>query len=141
MSAVNVNTIGIDRNVLLFTVALSLLTGLIFGLLPALKAGRLGLAETLKESGRGTSGSLRRNRLRAALVASEMAFALMLLIGAGLLIKSFVRLENTSPGFQPERIVTMRVNLTGLRGTKPEKQAAAWEDVIQRVGHVPGVSS
>jgi putative ABC transport system permease protein len=67
MSVVNVNSISIDRNVLLFTVALSLLTGLLFGLLPALKAGRLGLAETLKESGRGTSGSLRRNRLRAAL--------------------------------------------------------------------------
>lgn len=141
MSAVNVNSIGIDRNVLLFTIGLSLVTGLVFGLLPALKAGRLGLAETLKESGRGASGSLRRNRLRAALVASEMALALMLLIGAGLLIKSLVRLENTSPGFRPERILTMRVNLTGLRSATPEKQAAAWEEIVNRVQQVPGVAS
>lgn len=141
MSAVNVNNISIDRTVLLFTVTLSLLTGLLFGLVPALRAGRLSLAETLKESGRGTSGSLRRNRLRAALVASEMALALMLLIGAGLLIKSFVRLENTSPGFQPERILTMRVHLTGLRDASPEKQAAQWEEVIDRVRQVPGVNS
>lgn len=86
-------------------------------------------------------GQFAPERLRAALVVGEMALALMLLIGAGLLIKSFVHLEKTSPGFQPERILTMRVILTSIRGAKPEQQAAVWENVVDSVRQVPGVSS
>ncbi|MGI8745081.1 MAG: ABC transporter permease [Bryobacteraceae bacterium] len=141
MSVAKVNSVAIDDTVLAFCVAVSLITGILFGLVPALRASRPDLGAALKEGGRGSSGSLSRNRLRAALVAGEMALALMLLIGAGLLIKSLVRLENLSPGFQPERILTMRVNLTSLRGSKPERRAAAWQEVIDRVKQVPGVNS
>ena len=104
MSVAKVNSVTIDGNVLAFTVILSLGTALLFGLLPALRASRPDLSDTLKEGGRAISASLRRNRLRAALVAGEMAVALMLLIGAGLLIQSFIRLEHVTPGFQPDRI-------------------------------------
>lgn len=141
MSVAKVNSVTIDGNVLAFCLAVSLATGILFGLVPALRASSPDLGAALKEGGRGSSGSLSRNRLRAALVAGEMALALMLLIGAGLLIKSFVRLEHLSPGFQPEQILTMRVNLRSLRGTKPERQAAAWQEVIERVRQVPGVNS
>ena len=141
MARLTVNPVSIDGRVLAFTMALSLATGLLFGLLPALRSSRLDLSEALKEGGRGTQGSLRRNRLRAALVATEMAFASMLLIGAGLLIKSLVHLEHVPAGFQPDRILTMRVNLTGLRDAKPEQQAAAWSELLRHVEQVPGVKS
>jgi putative ABC transport system permease protein len=141
MSVAKVNTVAIDGNVLVFCLGLSLLTGILFGLVPALRASRPNLGETLKEGGRGSSGSLSRNRLRAALVAGEMALALMLLVGAGLLIKSLLRLENLSPGFQPAHILTMSVNLTLKRGAPPEQKVAAWEEVLRRVNQVPGVNS
>jgi hypothetical protein len=107
-----VKEIGIDRVVLGFTGALSLLTGLIFGVLPALTATKPALNETLKEGGRTSSGS-RRIRIRSALVVTEVALSLMLLIGAGLLVKSFWRLTNVDPGFQPEHLMTMNVALLG----------------------------
>jgi len=141
MSVAKVNSVSIDGNVLAFCLGVSAATGILFGLIPALRASRADLGSALKEGGRASSGSLGRNRLRAALVAGEMALALMLLIGAGLMLKSFVRLENLSPGFQPERILTMRVNLTSLRRATPEQVAAAWEQVIGRVRQVPGVNS
>lgn len=141
MSVAKVNSVAIDANVLVFCLGLSLLTGVLFGLVPALRASRPNIGETLKEGGRGSSGSLSRNRLRAALVAGEMALALMLLVGAGLLIKSLLRLENLSPGFQPEHILTMSVNLASSRGATPEQRVAAWEQVLERVRQVPGVNS
>ncbi len=112
MSVAKVNSVTIDNNVLAFTVILSLATGLLFGLLPALRAARPDLSDSLKEGGRAVSASLSRNRMRAALVAGEMAVALMLLIGAGLLMQSFVRLHNVAPGFQPERILSMHIGLS-----------------------------
>jgi putative ABC transport system permease protein len=141
MSVAKVNAVTIDRNVLAFTTLLSLGTSLLFGLMPALRASRPDLSDSLKEGGRAISGSLRRNRTRAALVVSEIAVALMLLIGSGLLIKSFVRLENTSAGFQPERILSMRIGLSGPRYEKPEVRAAAVDEVLRRVREVPGVLS
>ncbi len=141
MARLTVNPVAIDGRVLAFTMALSLATGLLFGLLPALRSSRLDLSDALKEGGRGNQGSLRRNRLRAALVATEMALASMLLIGAGLLIKSLIRLEHVPAGFQPDRILTMRVNLTGMRGAKPEQQAAAWSELLRHVEQVPGVKA
>ena len=141
MSVAKVNSVAIDGNVMAFCLGLSLLTGVLFGLVPALRASCPNMGEALKEGGPGSSGSLNRNRLRAALVAGEMALALMLLVGAGLLIKSLLRLENLSPGFQPEHILTMSVNLASSRGATPEQRVAAWEEVLRRVRQVPGVNS
>ncbi len=141
MSVAKVNIVTIDQNVLAFTVIASLGTGLLFGVLPALRASRPDLSDTLKEGGRAASTSLNRNRLRAALVAGEMAMALMLLIGAVLLIKSFVQLENVAPGFQPDRILSMRIGLTSTRYANPQQSNAGLMEIIHRVEQVPGVSS
>ncbi len=141
MSVAKVNNIAIDGNVLAFTLVLSVATALLFGLLPALRASRPDLGDTLKEGGRAVSASLSRNRMRAALVASEMAIALMLLIGAGLLIKSFIRLENVAPGFEPDRILSLRIGLNGARYSNDQQRVAGFEEIIRRVEQVPGVKS
>ncbi|HTA68793.1 MAG TPA: ABC transporter permease [Bryobacteraceae bacterium] len=141
MSVAKVNSVTIDHNVLAFTAIASLGTGLLFGLLPALRASRPDLSDTLKEGGRAVSASLSRNRMRAALVAGEMALALMLLIGAGLLIKSFVRLENVAPGFQPDRILSLRIGLTSARYGNLQKTSDGLRDILHRIEQVPGVSS
>jgi len=142
MSVAKVNAVAIDGNVLAFTVTLSLGTALLFGLLPALRASRPDLSDTLKEGGRAVSSSLRRNRMRAALVAGEMAIAMMLLIGAGLLIRSFIRLEHVTPGFQPDRILSMRIGLSNPRYKKDLKLASAGlDEILQRIAQVPGVVS
>ena len=141
MSVAKVNSVRIDQNVLAFTLALSLLTGLLFGLLPALRASRPDLSDTLKEGGRAISASLRRNQMRAALAAGEIAIAIVLLIGAGLLIQSFVRLENVTPGFQPDRILSMRVSLSPARYERLPRAAAGLEEMLRRIEQVPGVAS
>jgi putative ABC transport system permease protein len=141
MSVAKVNSVTIDHNVLAFTVIASLSTGLLFGLLPALRASRPDLSDTLKEGSRAVSGSLSRNRIRAALVAGEMAVALILLIGAGLLIKSFVHLENVAPGFQPDRTLSMRIGLTSKRYANLQQTSAGLAEIIRRIEQVPGVSS
>jgi putative ABC transport system permease protein len=141
MSVAKINSVSIDQNVLAFTVILSLGTGLLFGLLPAWRASKPDLSDTLKEGGRAVSASLSRNRMRAALVAGEMAVALMLLIGAGLLIQSFIRLEHVAPGFQPERILSMQVNLAGPRYRDEKKAADTWEEIVRRIQQAPGVVS
>jgi putative ABC transport system permease protein len=142
MSVAKVNAVAIDGNVLAFTVILSLGTALVFGLLPALRASRPDLSDTLKEGGRAISSSLRRNRMRAALVAGEMAVAMMLLIGAGLLIRSFIRLEHVTPGFEPDRILSMRIGLSNPRYKKDLKVASAGlDEILHRISQVPGVVS
>jgi len=141
MSVAKVNSVTIDHNVLAFTAIASLGTGLLFGLLPALRASRPDLSDTLKEGGRAVSASLSRNRMRAALVAGEIALALMLLIGAGLLIKSFIRLENVAPGFQPDRILSLRIGLTSARYGNLQKTSDGLRDILHRIEQVPGVSS
>jgi putative ABC transport system permease protein len=139
MSVAKVNSVTIDGNVLGFTVILSLGTALLFGLLPALRASRPDLSDTLKEGGRAVSAGLRRNQMRAALVAGEMAVALMLLIGAGLLIQSFIRLASVTPGFQPDRILSMRVSLTAQRYRDRQASVAGYQEIIRRIEQVPGV--
>jgi putative ABC transport system permease protein len=141
MSVAKVNSVTIDGNVLAFTVILSLATALLFGLLPALRASRPDLSDTLKEGGRAVSSSLSRNRMRAALVAGEMAVALMLLIGAGLLIQSFIRLEHVTPGFEPERILSMRIGLSNPRYKDSKTASAALDEILHRIAQVPGVAS
>jgi putative ABC transport system permease protein len=123
--------------VLFFTLSLSILTGLIFGLIPALQASRPDLNESLKEGGRGSAGSARGRRLRAALVVGEIAVSLVVLIGAGLLIKSFVRLLQTDAGFVSENLLTMNIELA--RYKEPQQRAALAASALERIAGIPGV--
>ena len=111
--------IGIDGRVLLFTLLLSIFSGILFGLAPALRVSRLDLNTTLKDASRGSAGASslwgRGNNTRRMLVVSELALSVVLLIGAGLLIRSFARLQNVAPGFNPKNVLTFELALTGRR--------------------------
>jgi putative ABC transport system permease protein len=142
MAVAKVNTVTIDARVLAFTFLISIGTALLFGLMPALRSSRPDLSGSLKEGGRGVLGSLRKNRLRAMLVAGEMAIALTLLIGSGLLIKSLVLLVNVPPGFQPEHVLTMRLNLnTAKYGSDGRKAVAGLTEILSRIQSIPGVNA
>src|SRR5439155_17263356 len=104
--------IGIDGRVLGFTVLVSLFTGLVFGLVPALQASKPDLNESLKESGRSSTAGIERRRVRSALVVLEVALSLVLLIGAGLMIKSFNRLQRVDLGFNPDRLASVNIQLS-----------------------------
>lgn len=132
---------AIDWRVLGFTFAISILTGLIFGLVPALQSSRPNLVETLKESGRGSGASVHRNRLRSALVVSEIALTLVLLVCAGLLIRSVMRLKNVDTGFNPKNILAMNIGLPGAKYPKPENQIAFYKQVTERIAALPGVKA
>lgn len=132
---------SIDLRVLAFTVIASLGTGLFFGIVPALQLSRLELTETLKETGRGAGQSSRQNRLRSLLVASEMTLAVILLIGAGLLIKSLSKLESVDPGFKPHGVLTYSIDLPDPRYPKSEQAEAFFRQLYQRVRAIPGVES
>jgi predicted permease len=133
--------IGIDARVLAFTLGISILTGIVFGLLPAWSAARLSLGEGLKESGRAVSGGRASLRLRRALVVSETALALVLLVGAGLLIRSFQRMESVSPGFRPDNILTMRVELPAARYEEIPKQRQFRTQLLNSLNSLPGVQA
>ena len=107
----NLPQVKINAAVLGFTFLVSLLTGVIFGLIPAFDASRFNLTESLKEGGKNIGGSLRSHRLRSSLVIAEVALALVLLVGAGLLIRSFARLQGVDPGFNANNVLTMNVSL------------------------------
>src|SRR5579872_5495727 len=142
MAVAKVNTITIDARVLAFTFLISIGTALLFGLTPALRSSRPDLSDSLKEGGRGVLGSLRKNRLRATLVAGEMAVALTLLIGAGLLIKSLVRLVNVPPGFQPDHVLTMRMILNTAKYSGDTKTiAAGLDEIMSRIQRIPSVTA
>jgi putative ABC transport system permease protein len=130
--------IHIDPSVLLFTIAVAMLTGIFFGLGPAMHAARADLNEALKASGRGISGG---GRLRNAIIVLEVALAMVLLTGAGLLMRSFLRLENVAPGFQPQNLLTMRIGLPGARYSQPVRRTALFDQVLDRIGAIPGVRS
>ncbi|HJU55633.1 MAG TPA: ABC transporter permease [Pyrinomonadaceae bacterium] len=131
--------ITVDARALGFTLGVSFLTGVIFGLAPALSSSRLNLNESLKEGGRGSTDGLRRNRVRGLLVVSEIALSLMLLIGAGLLIKSFQRLRDINPGFNPERVLTMSLSLPEAKYEEPLRQGLFFQELDKRVAQLPGV--
>jgi putative ABC transport system permease protein len=130
----------IDNRVLLFTAGISLLTGVIFGTAPALQASQIDLNETLKEGGRSAAGSSH-HRLRRLLVVTELALSLILLIGAGLLMRGFLRLQAVNTGFNPENVLTMRVNLPGSKYDTPVKRSAFFKTLIERIGALPGVQA
>jgi putative ABC transport system permease protein len=126
----------VDAPVLVFTLAVSLLTGLLFGLAPALQASRPNLTEGLKEGERGSSG--RRQRLRSALVVGEVALTLTLLVGSGLLIQSFRRVLQVDPGFNPQNLLTMRLSVNNPDG---QQVANFFEQLQQNIRSLPGVKS
>jgi putative ABC transport system permease protein len=136
-----VQTINIDARVLIFTALVAILTGIGFGLAPALQASHLNLNDTLKEGGRDAGGGRKGNRLRDLLVIGEVAVSFVLLIGAGLLINSFFHLRNLEPGFRADHLLTMKVDLSEVKYPDRERRAAFFDEVIRRVRALPGVQS
>jgi predicted permease len=135
--------IRLDSAVLAFTFGVSLVTGIAFGLAPALRAIQLDLNSSLKAGGRNTQGDggfrTSRHRLRSLLVVAQLAFSLVLLAGAGLLIRSFVRLQSVSPGFRPDHVISMRLGTAGQ--SNPNAGPAYWRQLFQRIAALPGVSA
>jgi putative ABC transport system permease protein len=129
----------LDTGILAFSFGLSLITGLVFGLAPALQSSRLDLNEVLKEGGRNASAGAS-HRLRSAMVVTEIALAVVLLVGAGLMMKSLFRLLQTNIGFNPENVMTMTVVLPPSKYTDPNQQIAFNDQLRERVQSLPGVS-
>ena len=134
-------TVRIDATVLGFTLLVSLLTGVLFGLAPALRTMKLNLSESLKEGGRSGSDGAHRNRTRSVLVVVESAVAVVLLIGAGLLVRSLVRLQNVSPGFDAQNVLTLRVDLPREKYSTPEKTGNFFTELESRISGLPGVEN
>ena len=133
--------ISIDWLVLGLTFALSMLTGIIFGLLPALQVSKPDLTTALKEEGRGTTGSSRHHRVRSLLVVAELAVSFVLLVGAGLFMRSFLQLRDVNPGFDAEKVLTMMIALPETKYAKPEQQALFFQQLLARLGTLPGVEA
>lgn len=131
--------VAVDMRVLLFTLGISILAGILFGVFPALQLARVDVNGTLREEGRGASAGRARVKVRDALVVGQVALSLLLLIGAGLLVRSFVRLLAVDPGFESDHLLTMNVSLSTLKYGKPDQQVALFDDVLRRVAEVPGV--
>ncbi|MGB7921785.1 MAG: ABC transporter permease [Pyrinomonadaceae bacterium] len=136
-----VASVQIDARVLVFTLAVSVLTGLVFGLVPALNSSRLDMNEALKEGGRSATAGSARHRFSSLLVVSELALALVLLVGAGLLIKGFWRLQQVEPGFNPAHLLTMRVELPEARYREIPKQTQYRRQVLEEINSLPGVEA
>jgi putative ABC transport system permease protein len=130
---------SMNPRVVVYTTVVAVVTGLVFGLAPALQAGRIQLQESLKEGARGSSGT--RHRLRAALVVSEIALSLILLVGASLFIRSFLNLQESRAGLDTAPLMTMRFYMPGDQYESPESMVRRVEDVVRRVETVPGVVS
>jgi predicted permease len=133
--------VALDWRVLAFTLGVSLLTGIVFGLVPALSASRADLNLTLKESGQRSGGGLRQNKARSILVIVEMALALVLLVGAALLLRTFMILRGVNPGFDAHNVLTMRMSLTGKRFETAAGVAQLVREAERRVKSLPGVTS
>jgi putative ABC transport system permease protein len=131
--------IAVDRQVLGFTLLVSLATGIVFGLAPALMASRPDLNEALKEGGRSLTAGASRGRMRGALVVGEVALALLVLVGAGLLVRSFVRLRSVDPGFQPANLLTMRLFLTDAKYARAGPRLSFLKELTLRLEALPGV--
>jgi len=131
--------IGINGGVLAFTLLVSFLTSVLFGLGPAVRVSRGALSETLKESGRGSTEGRERQRARSVLVVSEIALSLVLLVGAGLLIESFARLRQVKPGFDPHNVLTFQMSLAESKYTSAAKVSTMFREVLQRIEAIPGV--
>ncbi|MEW6210128.1 MAG: ABC transporter permease [Acidobacteriota bacterium] len=132
--------VRLDWRVVGFTSLLSILTGILFGLAPALQSSKMDVQSALKESGTG-GASARRNKLRSLLVVVEVASAIVLLVGAGLLIKSFLRLQQTDTGFRAENLLTMGISLPQAKYSTPQSVVAFYQQTLERIAALPGVES
>jgi putative ABC transport system permease protein len=131
--------IGLDAGVLAFTAIVAVVTGILFGLAPAWQASRPDVQETLKESTRGVTGG--RARLRQSLVVTEVALTLVMLVGAGLLLRSFHRLQQVNAGFSHERVLSFRLDLPDRKYPKPEQQVAFYQQLLDGLRALPGVQA
>ena len=131
--------IALDATVVTFALLLSVATGLVFGVAPALQLARGSLQETLREGGRGAAGNRTGARLRRGLIVSEVALAVVLLTGAGLLIRSFARLAEASPGFDPQKLLTLTVALPDARYRTLSQQLAFFNQLLPALAAVPGI--
>jgi putative ABC transport system permease protein len=135
----HLRSIGVDGWVLAFTLGLSILAGVLFGFAPAWQSSEVDVSEALKEGGRGSTGGAKRRRIRSVLVAAEVAIAVVLLVGAGLLLKSFYLLVQTSPGFDPRHLLKADVLLPQAQYTKPPEWSAFFRQAVERMKAIPGV--
>ena len=133
--------IHVNMRCLGFTFAISIITGLIFGFAPALQLSRPNLAESLKEGGRGSGPSASRNRLRSVLVVSEIALTLVLLVCAGLLVRTVMRLRNVDTGFNARNVLAMNIGLPRVKYPKPENWISFNQQVTERLAALPGVKA
>jgi len=133
--------VAVDGRVLIFSLAISVLTGVLFGILPAWRTSRLNLAEVMNEASRGSSSSARHNRAGAAIIIAELAFSVVLLAGAGLLLQSFYRLLHVPMGFTSDHVLTLRISLPTTKYAQPFQQTAFHAEVRQRIAAIPGVRS
>ena len=136
-----IDMVAIDPPVVLFLLGVTVLTALTFGLAPAWHAAIGNLSGALKEGGRGGTDGIRRNRLRTFLVASEFALAFMLLIGAGLMLRSFFALQSLDPGFNPHHVLSMVVSVAGSNEAQPVRRTLFYRQLLDRVRALPGVES
>jgi putative ABC transport system permease protein len=138
----NLDQIGIDPVVLAFTLGVSLLAGLLFGLIPVFRFARPRLAAALKEGGRGSSDGRERHRTRSALVVAEVGLAVVLLVGSGLMIRSFQAMRQVQPGFtRPEEVLTLRLTVPDGLVKEDDKSAQMHQQIAERIAQVPGVAS
>jgi putative ABC transport system permease protein len=135
------NVITVNGSVLLFTLAISLLTAVLFALAPTLHAAKTDIQDTLRESGRGGSDGSRRNRLRSILVVSEVALALLLLVGAGLLIKTFSALRRADTGFSPDHVLTMQIQVSESNEGQENRIVQFFDQLSARTAVLPGVQA
>jgi putative ABC transport system permease protein len=133
--------VHVDTRVMLFTFGISILTGILFGLAPALQISKPNLTESLKEGGRESGPSGSRNRLRSALVVSEIAMTLVLLVCAGLLMRTVMRLQNVNPGFNANNVLAMNIGLPAIKYPKPADQVSFYKQVTERIATLPGVKA
>jgi putative ABC transport system permease protein len=135
------DSIGVDSQVMWFTATLAVLTGIVFGLVPAWQASSTALAGTLKEGGRGTLSTRGGARMRGALVVAEMALAVMLLAGSGLLIRSFTKLAAVDPGFEVSDALTFEITLPNTRYEADSRRIAFFDELMPKLRAIPGVAS
>ena len=135
------NQVGVNAGVLGFTLVLSIAAGIVFGLAPAFGASRVDPNQSLKEGSRGSTQGASSNRLRGLLVSAELALALVLLVGAGLLIRTFIALSQVDLGLEPHNVLTMRIALLGPKYQERSRQTEFFRQLLQKLGSLPGVTS
>lgn len=134
------HNLAINRTAFIFTLIVSILTGLLFGLVPALQATKTNFNEALKEGGKGSSGKASQNRARSVLVVAEVALSLVLLIAAGLMVRSFVEMLRSDFGVDPANVLTMQVSLPNEKYSKVETRVSFYDQILERVQAMPGVT-